>query len=235
MELVEMIKRLCIIGAVWIAFYYVGLTLFGVAHAYLRFPQNYETVDLDEVIANEEEFPVGEYVTLKVHYPLGVYADNVIYPFWGNREGAGSTGFSPGTDYYYITALKDHTFISLLVCNKEEKRKLDAQVDLVTASIDLNSITDHVLLKGKLRNFYVEEKEIKGYYEELITLLGFETTDPRIRMYVLDTTEIALPSKVSDILMGATEYIIPIGIVLCIIPLILLRRQDRRKKMEQSG
>ena len=230
----DLIKRIIMGIILLLAIYYGIPSLVGVAHAYLRFPQNNETVDLDEVIANEEEFPVGEFVTLKVHYPLSVYADDVKIPFLGNKDGAGAKGFSPGTDYYYITTLEDDTFMSLVVGNKEEKLKLDAQADLVLASDDPRSITDHIQLTGKLRDFYIEENEIKGYYEELITLLGYEKTDPHFRMYVLDTTEIVLMSKLLDILSDHVEYTILLGIVSIVIALVLLIRQDRRNKMEQS-
>lgn len=81
--------------------------------------------------------------------------------------------------------------MSLVAGNKEEKLKLDVRADSVLASGDPRSITDHIQLSGKLRGFYEEENEIKGYYEELITLLGFEKTDPHFRMYVPDMTEIS--------------------------------------------
>lgn len=81
--------------------------------------------------------------------------------------------------------------MNLVAGNKEEKLKLDVRADSVLASGDPRSITDHIQLSGKLRGFYEEENEIKGYYEELITLLGFEKTDPHFRMYVPDMTEIS--------------------------------------------
>jgi len=231
-----MVKRLIIGILIWLTLFHYGiLSLFGIAHAYLRFPQTNETVDLDKVIANEEEFPVGEIVTLKVHYPIGVYADDVKTPFLGNRDGAGARGFAPGTDYYYVTILEDNTFMTLMVGNKEEKFKLDAYSDLVVASSDLKSITNHVQVTGKLRNFYIEEKEIKGYYEELIKALGFETTDPHFRMYVLDTTVSALEDKITDLLIGTIDYIIPILIVVNIVLTISMIRRGRRKKKEQTN
>lgn len=231
----DFIKRIIIGIIIWLAIYHGFFSLIGVAHAYLRFPQNNETVDLDEIIANEEEFPVGEFVTLKVHYPLGVYADDVKAPFLGNKDGSGAKGFSPGTDYYYVTILEDNTFMTLMVGNKEEKLKLDAQLDLVLASSDLKYVPNHVQLTGKLRDFYIEEKEIKGYYEDMIKASGLETTDPRFRMYILDTTITALDDKISDSLKGHPEFIIYIMLIeagASIICILLMQRQDRRKKME---
>ena len=183
-----------------------------------------KTQDLNAIIQNGEDLPEGEFVSLKVRFPLGQYAEESHKLTYGGSSSSGDGGFTSGMDYYYLVFLEDYTFLSVKVSNNEEINALDALYDDLNAMESINSFDDlsnYVELSGRLEK--MTDSELIGYYKEAVSYLDVDENSEYVRMYELDTT--AIPTQNIIILVVCAAAVI--GAVY-----LFFRLQKKKKKEE---
>ena len=132
-------------------------------HANSKLLRRTKTQDLNAIIQNGEDLPEGEFVSLKVRFPLGQYAEQSHELTYGGSD----SGFTSGMDYYYLIFLEDYTFLSVKVSNNEDIRALDNLYDELNAMESIGSFDDlsnYVELSGKLEK--MTDSELISYYKE---------------------------------------------------------------------
>lgn len=193
-------------------------------HKNTKFLQNTKTVDLNEVLREGKAFPEGEFVSLKIYYPLGAYAENTSQLTIG-YSGSGD-GFQTGKDYYYAIFMEDYTIMSVMVANEDDMAALDRLIQSNNENPDLedySDLTDYVELTGNLT--LLRNSQITDYYKELVTMYGFDSDSEMVRMYVLDAT--AVPGS---------NILLIVGVIAGIIILIeILHKLKQRKKKEAAA
>jgi len=176
-------------------------------HANSKLLRRTKTQDLNEIIQNGEDLPEGEFVSLKVRFPLGQYAEESHKLTYGGSSSSGDGGFTSGMDYYYLVFLEDYTFLSVKVSNNEEVKALDTLYDDLNAMESINSFDDlsnYVELSGRLEK--MTDSELIGYYKEAVSYLDVDENSEYVRMYELDTT--AIPTQNIVILVVCAAVLI---------------------------
>ena len=206
-----------VLGFILVAVFAAGSNFL---HANSKLLRTTKTKDLNEILQNGEEYPVGEFVSLEVWLPLGAYAEESSTISYGHsNEG----GFTSGTDYYYVVYLEDQTFMSLKLSNNEDIKAIDKifddlmEMESIESADDLNSY----VLSGKLTT--LTDDEIIGYYKEALSDMDFDPNGENVRLYVLDTT--AIPTQNIIILVVCVAAVI--GAVY-----LIFRLQKKKKKEE---
>ena len=172
-------------------------------HANSKLLRKTKTKDLNAIIQNGEELPEGEFVSLKVRFPLGQYAEQSHELTYGGSD----SGFTSGMDYYYLIFLEDYTFLSVKVSNNEDIRALDNLYDELNAMESIGSFDDlsnYVELSGKLEK--MTDSELISYYKEGVSYLDVDENSEYVRLYELDTT--AIPTQNIIILVVCVAVLI---------------------------
>ena len=193
-------------------------------HANSKLLRRTKTQDLNEIIQNGEDLPEGEFVSLKVRFPLGQYAEESHKLTYGGSSSSGDGGFTSGMDYYYLVFLEDYTFLSVKVSNNEDIRALDNLYDELNAMESIGSFDDlsnYVELSGKLEK--MTDSELISYYKEGVSYLDVDENSEYVRLYELDTT--AIPTQNIIILVVCVAAVI--GAVY-----LIFRLQKKKKKEE---
>ena len=191
-------------------------------HANSKLLRRTKTQDLNAIIQNGEDLPEGEFVSLKVRFPLGQYAEESHKLTYGS--GSSDGGFTSGMDYYYLVFLEDYTFLSVKVSNNEDIRALDNLYDELNAMESIGSFDDlsnYVELSGKLEK--MTDSELISYYKEGVSYLDVDENSEYVRLYELDTT--AIPTQNIIILVVCVSAVI--GAVY-----LIFRLQKKKKKEE---
>lgn len=189
-------------------------------HANSKLLRRTKTQDLNAIIQNGEDLPEGEFVSLKVRFPLGQYAEQSHELTYGGSD----SGFTSGMDYYYLIFLEDYTFLSVKVSNNEDIRALDNLYDELNAMESIGSFDDlsnYVELSGKLEK--MTDSELISYYKEGVSYLDVDENSEYVRLYELDTT--AIPTQNIIILVVCVAAVI--GAVY-----LIFRLQKKKKKEE---
>lgn len=137
-----------------------------------------ETFDLNQAIANGEEFPHNTYVSFTTNSVLGNYA-----------ETKHTYGFIPiGKDEHYIVFLDDDTFMSVTVKGSSKVDQLEKITDETWASDDYYA-NSYITLVGRITSF--TGGELYGYYTDAFSQMGLDTSasDSPVRNISLNATE----------------------------------------------
>lgn len=137
-----------------------------------------ETFDLNQAIANGEEFPHNTYVSITTNSVLGNYA-----------ETKHTYGFIPiGKDEHYIVFLDDDTFMSVTVKGHSMVDQLEKITNDTWASDDYYA-DSYITFVGRITDF--TGGELYGYYTDAFSQMGLDTSasDSPIRNISLDATE----------------------------------------------
>ena len=206
-----------VLGFILVAVFAAGSNFL---HANSKLLRTTKTKDLNEILQNGEEYPVGEFVSLKVWFPLGAYAEESSTISYGHSNEGGLTS---GTDYYYVVYLEDQTFMSLKLSNNEDIKAIDKIFDDLMEMESIESADDlsSYVLSGKLTT--LTDDEIIGYYKEALSDMDFDPNGENVRLYVLDTT--AIPTQNIIILVVCVAAVI--GAVY-----LIFRLQKKKKKEE---
>ena len=191
---------------------------FNFLHSNTKYLQYTKTVDLNEVVKQGQAFPEGKFVSYKVYFPVGCYAESTSTMTVGS-SGSG-TGFQTGKDYYYLVILEDYTLMSVKVANEKDVAELDRLMEAIDQRSDIDdfsTLTDYLELTGKLDT--LTNLEIKGYCKDMAGLLGVDSESQDLRMYVLDTT--AVPGSSIMLIVGAIA-----GIIVLIVIIIKTRKKS---------
>lgn len=163
------IGPILILGGIYVFFSNASYYIFG------------KTYDLDQMIRNNESWPVDKFGTLTVNSCLGNYAEtkhmiNGIIP--------------AGKDEHYILFLEDDTFVSVSVKGKKNIDALERVTDETWESEDFYAAAP-VALTGIIRTG--SSYEIRGYYKDALEQLGVDTEDSNVvRWVTFDATETRL-------------------------------------------
>ena len=170
-----------------------------------------KTVNLNELIDQGAELPVGSFAKLDVRFPVGEFA----------YEKSTLNGITAGTDHYYLVLLTDSTFMAVKVSNAGEIDQLEKQSDALNNDQPLNQVSGSVPLSGKLER--LTDSEIRGFYNDAMTNLGFAANDPSFRLLVLDTTA-----------LNYTRVLIAVGVLAAVILIAVIVVKARKKAAQRA-
>ena len=179
-----------------------------------------DAIDLNEIINNGEDFPEGEYVKLRISFPVGCYAENTS----SLTVGDSNSGFESGKDYYYMIMLDDYTLMSVKVSDQGDVDDLESFIDHINEAGDsyVNDGSDYVELAGKLTT--LTDSQVLQYYYEMLEYMELDRNEDYARTYLLDAT--AVP--------GCSILII-VAVIAAVIAAFIIFSAVRKKKKAQTA
>ena len=198
-------------GFLIVALLAVGFNFF---HQHSSFLSKGETVDMDALLDEGKDFPVGEFVHVDAPFILDQFAS----------EKSTINGVTSGEDTYYYVILKSRTAIAVKAASVDDIAVLDQGADDTYAYLnDELDMFDDIPIEGKLVK--MTEKELIQYFDEFTEDYGFNDADSTIKAeyYIIDMTA----ARGENVLI---YIIIPLAVLVVVIVIISRVRKAKKKK-----
>ena len=189
----------------------VGFNFF---HQHSSFLSKGETVDMDALLDEGKDFPVGEFVHVEAPFILDQFAS----------EKSTINGVTSGEDTYYYVILNSRTAIAVKAASVDDIAVLDQGADDTYAYLnDELDMFDDIPIEGKLVK--MTDQELIQYFDEFTEDYGFNDADSTIKAehYIIDMTA----ARGENVLF---YIIIPLVVLVVVIVIISRVRKAKKKK-----
>lgn len=207
-----------IVGIVIIAIFSGGQNWL---HQHNGFLRQGDAPSLNEMRARGEDFPEGQFVSLEVKGVLGSYATNT-----SSTETHGAK-FQTGMDYYYLVLLDDFTLMTVIACDQEDIRQLDALVEAVNDYSGNTLFTDpsfpSYTITGKVQE--LTNKDVLRYFNEALGYAGLNNAYFTVTHYAVNASDV----RTDRVLL---YIVLPIAALILIA--ILIHRRNKRIRDEEA-
>ena len=203
-----------VVGLIVIALVAGGFNLF---HKHASFLSQGETVNLDELLAKGEDYPVGEFVHVDAPFVLDVFA----------KEENTMNGVTSSEDYYYLIMLQNNAAIAVKAGSVDDIAVLDKGTDDSIAYLNKEiEMFDDIPLDGKLTK--LTDSKITQYFDEAVQEYGFKDADSKIKpeYYVIDMTA----ARAGNVLLF---IVLPVAVIIAVIVVISIVRKKKKKAAAQ--
>ena len=203
-----------VVGLLVVAFFTFG---FNLLHQHASFLTKGDTVDMDAILEEGGEYPVGEFVHAEAMFILDAFAS----------EESKTNGITSKKDVYYYVILNNRDAVAVKVGSKDLIAIMDKGTqdtfDYLDEKIDY---FDDIPVEGKLKR--LTDAELIGYFDEASDEYGFNGENSKItpRYYVIDATELRMEKVLLYI-------VLPLAVIIGVAVIAAAVSRKRKKAKQQ--